>query len=129
LALSTSCADGCLEPVQGAGGELLQEPLFGACRRGFELPGRSDAPGRAGAQAHKFLTGFAPVRAAVRLGAAAGALLAIPAEQLRRDGAPLRAGAAPLSRQIQRGLTGECPDPSHDPRPGCCANTKTCLLS
>ena len=58
------------------------------------------------AQAHKFLTGFAPVRAAVRLGAAAGALLAIPAEQLRRDGAAPRTGAAPLSRQIQRGLTG-----------------------
>ncbi|KAK9836947.1 hypothetical protein WJX81_001853 [Elliptochloris bilobata] len=59
-----------------------------------------------GSQAHKFLTGFAPVRAAVRLGAAAGALLAIPAEQLRRDGAAPRTGAAPLSRQIQRGLTG-----------------------
>ena len=66
-----------------------------------------------GAQAHKFLTGFAPIRAAVRLGAAAGALLAIPAEQLRRDGAAPRAGAAPLSRQIQRGLTGAPPLPAY----------------
>jgi hypothetical protein len=57
------------------------------------------------------------VRAAVRLGAAAGALLAIPAEQLRRDGAPPRAGVAPLSRQIQRGLTGDYPDFHYDPKP------------
>jgi len=88
------------------------------------------------------------VRAAVRLGAAAGALLAIPAEQLRRDGAPPRAGAAPLSRQIQRGLTGEYPSlnltlyPAAMPMPSnpskhalrpelrkpvqCCAHTGAC---
>ena len=66
-------------------------------------------------QAHKFLTGFAPIRSVVRVGTAAGALLAIPAEQLRRQdaaggggassGAP-RAALPPLSRQIQRSLTG-----------------------
>ena len=63
-------------------------------------------------QAHKFLTGFAPIRSVVRVGTAAGALLAIPAEQLRgRDGAASsqlpRPAPPPLSRQIQRSLTGE----------------------
>lgn len=60
------------------------------------------------AQAHKFLTGYAPIRSLVRVGTAAGALLAIPAEQLRRDGgsAPRPNGAPPLSRKLQRSLTG-----------------------
>ena len=55
-------------------------------------------------QAHKFLTGYAPIRSMARVGAAAGALLAIPAEQLA-PGAQPRVNAPPLSRQLQRGLT------------------------
>ncbi|BDA50280.1 probable autophagy-related protein 2 at C-terminar half [Coccomyxa sp. Obi] len=63
-------------------------------------------------QAHKFLTGYAPIRSLVRVGTAAGALLAIPAEQLqRRDSssggsAPRPHAATPLSRKLQRSLTG-----------------------
>ena len=55
-------------------------------------------------QAHKFLTGYAPIRSMARVGAAAGALLAIPAEQLK-PGAQPRVNAPPVSRQLQRGLT------------------------
>ena len=40
------------------------------------------------AQAHKFLTGYAPIRSMARVGAAAGALLAIPAEQLKQGSQP-----------------------------------------
>ena len=63
------------------------------------------------AQVHKFLTGFAPIRAVVRVGAAAGALLAIPAHSLRRDAPSPCPGAPrpPLSRQLQRGLTRAAP--------------------
>ena len=59
-------------------------------------------------QAHKFLTGYAPIRSMARVGAAAGALLAIPAEQLA-PGAQPRVNAPPLSRQLQRGLTRASP--------------------
>ena len=59
-------------------------------------------------QAHKFLTGYAPIRSMARVGAAAGALLAIPAEQLA-PGAQPRVNAPPLSRQLQRGLTSAFP--------------------
>lgn len=55
-------------------------------------------------QAHKFLTGYAPIRSMARVGAAAGALLAIPAEQLKQGAQP-RLNAPPVSRQVQRGLT------------------------
>ena len=56
------------------------------------------------AQAHKFLTGYAPIRSMARVGAAAGALLAIPAEQLKQGAQP-RPNVPPVSRQVQRGLT------------------------
>ena len=58
----------------------------------------------ASVQAHKFLTGYAPIRSMARVGAAAGALLAIPAEQLKQGSHP-RTNAPPVSRQVQRGLT------------------------
>ena len=56
------------------------------------------------AQAHKFLTGYAPIRSMARVGAAAGALLMIPAEQLKQGSQP-RVNVPPVSRQVQRGLT------------------------
>jgi hypothetical protein len=91
-------------------------------------------------QAHKFLTGFAPIRSVVRVGTAAGALLAIPAEQLRGSREAGSGGAAggnaagppravpPLSRQIQRSLTGArrcCADSASSPHLIC---TTVCPL-
>ena len=65
-------------------------------------------------QVHKVVTGIGPLRPLVRIGAAAGQLLAIPMEQLRAKGFPkpyegtgsAARSAPPVSWQLQRGLTG-----------------------
>ena len=65
------------------------------------------------AQVQNFIAGIKPIQSIIRIGSAAGQLLAIPAEALR--GKPdsfsqksrAVAGNVPMSRQLQRGIFGE----------------------
>ena len=63
-------------------------------------------------QVQNFIAGIKPIQSIIRIGSAAGQLLAIPMEQLRSkgfakpyEGQPSRV-SAPVSWQLQRGFTG-----------------------
>ena len=69
-----------------------------------------------GLQVHNFIAGIKPIQSIIRIGAAAGQLLAIPAEALRgrpeyyNQGISVAPNKVPIKRQVQRGIFGEQPN-------------------
>lgn len=63
-------------------------------------------------QVHKFIKGFPAVAPMARVGSAAGTLLSIPIDQLRGKES---SSSTPLSRQLQRSLTGGFPSNHSSP--------------
>lgn len=63
-------------------------------------------------QVQNFIAGIKPIQSIIRIGAAAGQLLAIPAEALRGRPDAINQGSSvaksvPVSRQLQRGIFGQ----------------------
>lgn len=62
-------------------------------------------------QVQNFIAGIKPIQSIIRIGSAAGQLLAIPADALRGKSETHRQGAKapqlPVSRQLQRGMFGK----------------------
>lgn len=57
-------------------------------------------------QVKSVIKGIKPLQSILRIGSAAGQLLAIPADALRKPHPAVTQSAVPLSRQIQRGIFG-----------------------